>query len=150
RRHQRKTSVVPYGRRPTFENLERRTMLAVTLLNTPTWVERGPDPLTNTPGVDLNGDFRTDPGDVAVGAVEAIAVDPTDANHVFIGTTNGGIWETSNVNATTPVWTTTTDQLPSLSIGAIAFNPVKSNIIYAGTGSFSSARKGGSAVGVYR
>src|SRR5262245_61433159 len=113
KRIRRRIAAVPYGRRPAFENLERRTMLAVTLTNVPRWVEQGPGPITSTPGVDLNGDFHVDPGDVAVGAVEAIAVDPTNANHVFIGTTNGGIWETSNISAANPVWTTTTDQLSS-------------------------------------
>src|SRR5712671_699807 len=108
RKRNRRRTAVQYGRRPTFENLERRTMLAATLINTPSWAEKGP----------------------GVGAVEAIAVDPSNANHVFIGTVNGGIWQTTNISATTPNWTTTTDQLPSLAIGAIAINPANTNHIY--------------------
>jgi hypothetical protein len=147
----RPAAPVPYGRRPAFENLEPRAMLAATLINTPTWIERGPGPITNAFSVDLDGNGTHGSEDIAVGAVQAIAVDPVNANHVFVGTANGGIWETDNVNDANPVWTTTTDQLPSLAIGAIAISPVNSNIIYAGTGSFSAASDaGGSGVGLYR
>jgi hypothetical protein len=144
-----------------------RMMLAATLLNTPSWVEQGPGPITNVGNVDLTGNGSGgDPGDVAMGAIEAIAVDPLDSKHVFVGTVNGGIWETTDVNAASPVWITTTDQLPSLAIGAIAFSPVNNNTVYAGTGSFTSAgspasltsadtseggfREGGKPVGLYR
>ena len=128
-------------------------MLAATLINTPTWIEQGPGPITNAANVDLTGNgIGRDPGDVAVGAIEAIAVDPLDSKHVFVGTVNGGIWETNDVNAASPVWTTTTDQLPSLAISAIAISPVNSNQVYAGTGSISSAGfdEGGKPVGLYR
>ncbi|MEX2309161.1 MAG: hypothetical protein WD738_16295 [Pirellulales bacterium] len=153
RKHlRRKTTPLHQRRRPTFENLEERMMLAATLLNTPFWIERGPGPITNSPFVDLTGNGSGgDPADVAVGAIEAIAVDPFDSKHVFVGTVNGGIWETNDVNAASPVWTTTTDQLPSLAIGAIAISPVNSNRVYAGTGSFSSfGFEGGEEVGLYR
>ncbi len=138
-------------RRRTFENLEVRAVLSATLLNTPTWVDRGPGPIINNHDLDLNGNGSGDAADIAVGAVEAIAVDPTNPGHVFVGTVNGGIWETGNVNSLSPVWTTTTDQLPSLAISAIAINPANTDHIYAGTGNLSSAAgDGGSAVGLYR
>src|SRR6185503_5659177 len=123
-----------------------------TLINTPTWLERGPGQITNHDNVDLTGNGSGgDLGDVAVGAIEAIAVDPLDSKHVFVGTVNGGIWETNDVNSTSPVWTTTTDQLPSLAISAIAISPVNSNRVYAGTGSFSAdGFEGGKPVGLYR
>jgi hypothetical protein len=149
--HRRSTRPSQYHRRPTFENLERRTLLAATLINTPLWAERGPGPITNSPFVDLDGNGSTgDSADIAVGAVQAIAVDPSNLNHVFIGTVNGGIWRTFNFNDANPNWTTATDQLPSLAIGAVAINPANTNHIYAGTGRFSSAGDGGSAVGLYR
>src|SRR6476469_1873444 len=92
RQIRRQTTAVPYGRRPTLENLEPRTMLAATLNNTPTWIEQGPGPIINAGLVELNGNGTKDSADVDVGAVQAIAVDPTNANHVFAGTVNGGIW----------------------------------------------------------
>ena len=149
---QRRTTPFQYNRRPAFENLEPRAMLAATLLNVPTWLERGPGPIINSDFVDLDGNGPRDKADVAVGAVEAIAVDPTNANHVFIGTVNGGIWETGEVSNGKPSWTTTSDQLPSLAISAIAINPVNTSLIYAGTGNFSSAigESTAPAVGLYR
>src|SRR3954453_20387069 len=88
------------GFRPRLEILEDRTLLAVTLVNTPTWVEMGPGPITNSGNVDLipGIDDGHAPGDVQTGAIEAIAVDPADRNHVFVGTVNGGIWQTTNVS----------------------------------------------------
>ena len=143
----------------SFETLEQRMMLTVTLLNTPDWVERGQGPITNAGNVDLTGNGAGgDLGDVQIGAVEAIAVDPGNQKHVFVATVNGGIWETSDVTDQNPLWTTTTDQLPSLSIGALAFSPVNHNVLYAGTGNYSSLTRtsaslhpeGGQEVGVYR
>ncbi len=140
-----------HGRwRRVFENLEERTVLAATLINTPTWIERGPAPIINSQNVELNGNGAADSADVVAGAVAAIAVDPTNAGHVFVGTTNGGVWETGNVNSGSPIWSTTTDQMPSLAISAIAINPANTSHIYAGTGNLSSAEDGGSAVGLYR
>ena len=70
-----------------------------------------------------------------------------------MATVNGGVWETSNVNPLSGnvSWTTTTDQLPSLAISAVAINPANINHIYAGTGNLSSDFfEGGQAVGLYR
>ena len=75
---------------------------------------------------------------ISTGAVEAIAVDPTNTNHIYVGTVNGGVWQTQNYTAANPIWTTTTDQLPSLAIMSIAFSPTNANVVYAGTGSLSA------------
>ena len=45
--NRRKTLAFEHDRRLTFENLEVRAMLSATLLNTPSWVERGPSPILN-------------------------------------------------------------------------------------------------------
>jgi hypothetical protein len=65
------------------------------------------------------------------GRVAAIAVDPANADHWFIGAAQGGIWETWNAGNT---WTPRTDDQPSMAMGAIAFAPSHPKIIYAGTG----------------
>ncbi len=77
-----------------------------------------------------------------VGAVNTLAVDPQNSAHVYAATVNGGIWETKNYTAAQPIWTTTTDHLPSLAISAIAISPVNNRLIYAGTGNYSSAGDG--------
>jgi len=75
------------------------------------------------------------------GRVVAVAVDPGNANHVLIGSGSGGVWETKDAGKN---WQPRTDDQPSISIGAIAFNPSNPLIVYAGTGEGDSV----SALGV--
>lgn len=65
------------------------------------------------------------------GRIVAIAVDPGNANHVLIGSGAGGVWETKDGGKN---WQPRTDNQPSLSTGAIAFDPSNPLIVYAGTG----------------
>src|SRR6266511_5258770 len=65
------------------------------------------------------------------GRVGAIAVDPSDSAHLLIGAAAGGIWETRDTGQT---WRPRTDTMPTLSIGALAFDPRNPSIVYAGTG----------------
>ena len=86
------------------------------------------------------------------GAVTAIATSPTNADLVYIGTANGGVWKTTNATAASPAWTPLTDQLQSLSIGigALAVDPANDQIVIVGTGRFSGyANRGDDLVGLY-
>ena len=81
------------------------------------------------------------------GRVSAIAIDPADTtgNTVYLGTTGGGVWKSTNATGpmasvtfaaltdTLPVFSANagTASIPSLSIGAIS---VQSGVILAGTG----------------
>ena len=65
------------------------------------------------------------------GRVSAIAIDPDNPKRILIGSGGGGIWETIDNGAH---WKPRGDDLPSLSIGAIAFSPSDPNVVYAGTG----------------
>lgn len=65
------------------------------------------------------------------GRVAAIAVDPRDSAHILVGAAAGGIWETKD---TGQAWTPRTDTMPTLSIGALAFDTSEPSIVYAGTG----------------
>lgn len=113
----------------TVEQLEQRTMLSVTVTGIPNWTEQGPGP--------IQGGQVTGITDRPVtGAVHAIAVHPTDASTIWIGTTGGGIWKTTNGGTS---WLPKTDQFPSLSISAISVDPVNPNIVWAGTGRISSS-----------
>ncbi len=67
----------------------------------------------------------------ASGRVADVAVNPGNSNHWLIGAAQGGVWETRDAGAT---WTPKTDDQASLAMGAIAFAPSDTNIIYAGTG----------------
>lgn len=94
------------------------------------WVSVGPDgiPLVNN--------------EVEAGQVNTLAIHPADANTLYIGASEGGVWKTTDGGAT---WKALTDlQLvrPStsglrkgtMSIGSIAIDPNHPETVYVGTG----------------
>jgi len=83
------------------------------------WTSIGPQP-TNTP-------FTA----VVSGRVSALAIDPRDANVVYLGAAQGGVWKTTDGGLT---WTPLTDTQASLAIGSIALDPSNPDTVYAGTG----------------
>jgi hypothetical protein len=96
--------------------------------------------------------------DVISGQVNAVAVHPTDANTLYIGASEGGVWKTTNGGGS---WTPLTDfQLTRLfpgkrkgttSIGSLAIDPTNPNIVYAGTGDPNVASFiSGAGIGVFR
>ncbi len=80
------------------------------------------------------------------GRVSSIAADPSDAtgNTVFVGTTGGGVWKSTNAAgiASSVSFTPLTDDLPvfsggdlaSISIGAVSVQPGGTGVVLAGTG----------------
>jgi photosystem II stability/assembly factor-like uncharacterized protein len=70
------------------------------------------------------------------GRVSAVAVDPSDDQHILCGSGGGGVWETHDGGKT---WTPRTDDQPSISIGAVAFDPSNPMRAYAGTGEGNNA-----------
>src|SRR5437867_2325691 len=78
--------------KPCLERLEDRTVPSST------WIDQGPGPILN--GNSIQGT----PGRPEDGAVEAIAVDPTNSSIVYAGTVNGGVWKTTNATAANPTW----------------------------------------------
>lgn len=110
------------------------------------WVPQGPRPATR-------GQVEGIVDREVVGAVKAVVVDPTDANVVYIGAVNGGVWRTRNARAAAPAWEQLTDAQASLSIGALDLDPTDATrqTLVAGTGRFSSLRRmGGALIGVLR
>ncbi|MEJ7639867.1 MAG: hypothetical protein WKF75_18320 [Singulisphaera sp.] len=109
------------------------------------WFAQGPAPQTGAQVLNLS------PNNSVSGAIEAIVTHPTDADLVYVGAVNGGVWRTRNATSLTPTWTPLTDQLPSLSIGALERSPLDPDTLYASTGSYSSLSfDGGAAVGIYK
>ncbi|MCC6508370.1 MAG: hypothetical protein IT423_04635, partial [Pirellulaceae bacterium] len=87
------------------------------------------------------------------GAIHTILAHPTNADVLYVGSVNGGVWKTTNATSAQPNWTPLTDAMPSQSIGAMAFDlaDATSNTIYAGTGRYSSfAQIGNARVGLMR
>ena len=131
---------------PALEGLETRVVPAA-------WISQGPGPV-------INGqvNFSETPGalnDQISGAVRTILTHPTDASKAWIGSVNGGIWKTTDANNAgfSPTWRPVTSQFPSLSIGAIEFDPSDPtyNTLIAGIGRYSSAYQiGGERTGVLK
>jgi photosystem II stability/assembly factor-like uncharacterized protein len=90
----------------------------------PSWRSLGPDLVKNG---QTYGSNRVD----VVGRVSAIAVDPSNGQHLLSGAAAGGIWESSDGGTS---WSPRTDQMPSLAIGAIAFDPSDPSHVLAGSG----------------
>src|SRR3954452_25395947 len=111
-------------RQLSVESLEPRYMLS-----SQPWVSQGPAPTING-GTTIPPDFEVN------GAVQAVAANPTNANLMYVGAVNGGVWKTSNATALSPTWTPLTDALPSQSITALTYDttdPTYQTLI-AGTG----------------
>jgi hypothetical protein len=87
------------------------------------------------------------------GAIHTVLAHPTNADILYAGTVNGGVWKTTNATASSPNWTPLTDTMPSQSISALAFDlgDATSNTIYAGVGRQSSfAQLGNNRIGLMR
>ena len=120
----------PSGRIPANALSDARKQLAKQKSATPgslptaSWSLIGPQPTTPR-----NLTYRGSP--VVSGRVTAIAVDPANSMHVYLGGAVGGVWETTDGGTT---WTPLTDNQPTLSIGSIAIDPTNTQTIYVGTG----------------
>src|ERR1700734_2866317 len=87
------------------------------------------------------------------GRVAAIATDPNDptGNTVYLGTTGGGVWKSTNAALGVASFVPLTDTLPvfsnnagssvvpSLTIGALAVQPAANPVLIAGTGDPNNA-----------
>jgi photosystem II stability/assembly factor-like uncharacterized protein len=85
-----------------------------------------------------NGFFGSLP-QLDAGRVPTLAFHPTDRNVLYVGTSAGGVWKSTNEGAS---WVPLTDDQCSLVIGAIAVDPVNPQIVYAGTGEPSETSQG--------
>lgn len=134
--------------------LQTRTGHAATPASSPataTWQQVGPNAvLTPTYGL-------------VTGRVSALALDPSDptGNHLFLGTTGGGVWVAQNAavsNQSQIVFTPLTDTLDaldgvlgaSISIGALTVQPGGTGVILAGTGDPNDALDSYYGAGILR
>ena len=90
----------------------------------PNWRFIGPNSMPNG---QTYGDTRID----VSGRVAAIAIDPSNPNHLLCGAAGGGVWETRNRGQS---WSPRTDYMPTLTTGALAFDPSSPSTVYCGTG----------------
>lgn len=127
--------------------------LPATALASPTWTNLGPTQSTVNPYSDFNGDIDS-------GRPVSIVVDPTDRKTVYLATSGGGVWKSTNADTTSSAdwtWTPITDSLPAssatgnVSCGALAMSPANHLVLYlalgdafdaAGTGIYKSTDGG--------
>src|SRR5262245_53944185 len=68
---------------------------------------------------------------VTSGRVMTVAVDPANTSTFYVGAASGGVWKTVNGGASfQPVF----DTQGSFSIGWVAVDPKRSNVVWVGTG----------------
>ncbi len=103
-----------------------------------TWTPIGPFTLPNGVG------SSTGP---TSGRVTAIAVDPTNAAKVYLGTAQGGVWRSLDGGTT---WTSIFDNAQTQAIGALAVAPSSPTTLFVGTGEFNSCADCFFGVGLYR
>ena len=84
------------------------------------WQPVGPFTHTNT-GSWSSGQGRT----------SAVAIDPFNANIIYVGTPAGGIWKSINAGVT---WTPLSDELPQIGVSGIAIDHTNSNNIFIAIG----------------
>lgn len=110
---------------------EKEALLAAAAPEAVRWRSLGPS------GIPRGQTYGSGPGSAATmaGRVAAIAVDPGSPDHILVGAAAGGVWQTHDGGRT---WTPQTDGLPTLSIGALAFDPSDPLTVYAGTGEGNS------------
>ncbi|PYR21254.1 MAG: glycosyl hydrolase [Acidobacteria bacterium] len=84
---------------------------------------------------------------VTSGRIMTIAVDPSNHAVFYVGAASGGVWKTVNGGAT---WQPVFDKEGSFSIGWVALDPKRPNIVWVGTGERNSQRSVAYGDGVYR
>ncbi len=83
------------------------------------WEEMGPTTWNATSG--------WNPG---VGRVTSFDVDPSDQDHIVIGSPSGGVWRTTTGGST---WTVLTDDFINMDVYALAIHPVNKDTYYWGS-----------------
>jgi hypothetical protein len=116
-------------------------MPAVSNLTTP-WQPLGPSSIVSKTFGNLTG------------RITALAIDPADAtgNTLYVGTTGGGVWKSTNAAASlaSATFAPITDTQASLSIGALAVQPKANGVVLAGTGDPNDATDSYYGLGLLR
>lgn len=104
----------------------------------PSWTALGPSPIPNGQVI----------GSLAVsGRATAFVIDPTNANKLYLGTAQGGIYRSLDGGTN---WTQIFDGASTSAIGALALAPSNSSILYVGTGEANGSADSYAGVGMYR
>lgn len=81
------------------------------------------------------------------GRVTTLAIHPQQAQTVYVGTANGGVWKSTNFCQT---WSDVFTGQNTSSIGSLAIDPSDGNVIYCGTGESNSLRSYYPGTGMFK
>jgi hypothetical protein len=95
------------------------------------WMNLGPTGSTNTPDS---------------GRVVDIVPHPTDASILYIATSGGGVWKTTDGGSS---WIPLSETLGTLSCGALAMDPANPQVLYLGLGNWLT-REGSGGLGLVK
>ncbi len=127
------------GRAAALQQLQRQKGQQAPFVAAGFWTEIGPMPIPNGQTTSISTPVS--------GRVTSIAVDPTDANIVYVGTAQGGVYRSLDGGVT---WVALMDNAQSLAIGALALAPSDRTILYVGTGEMNLSADSFFGVGMYR
>src|SRR5437016_8041753 len=94
-----------------------------------------------------NGQALNNSNIAVTGRVTSIAVDPTNASKVYLGTAQGGVWRSLDGGTT---WSSIFDNADTMAVGALALAPSDPTKLYVGTGEYNSCGDCFFGVGLYR
>jgi photosystem II stability/assembly factor-like uncharacterized protein len=105
----------------------------------PAWTALGPTPIPNgqTVGTEVP----------VSGRVTAVAIDPADSETVYVGTAQGGLYQSRDGGAT---WSALMDAAGTLAIGSLELDPSDSNTLLVGTGESNFSGDSYAGLGVYK
>jgi len=81
------------------------------------------------------------------GRMVTIVTDPTAPGTLYTAASGGGVWKSTNDGAS---WLPTTDNMPTLEMGALAIDPTNPKVLYAGTGENDHCADCGYGLGIYK
>ena len=133
----------------TAAPIEPTSILAITPLTPvgPAWTALGPAPIPNgqTLPSDVNGISLTQAP--VSGRTTAVAIDPADPNTVYVGTAQGGLYQSRDGGAT---WTPLMDNAMTLAVGSLELDPSDPSTLLVGSGESNFSGDSFAGFGVYK
>lgn len=127
------------GRATGVDQLKKQRGQQAPFISSTAWSAMGPFPIPNGQTTNIST--------AVSGRVTAIVVDPTDANLVYVGLAQGGVWRSFDGGLN---WTPLFDQQATLAIGCLALAPSDRSILYVGTGEANGSADCYFGLGLYR